>query len=614
MTRVGYQEKTEPKTVPEMLERCVALFPDRPAYSESKGDVNEWITLSWKEVKEESDKWRRALVASGLKPTDRVAVLLPNSINAVLADQSILGCALTPVPLHAIDTPKSSAYILNDSEAKLLIVPKTLRWNAIRDAAASFPHLTKVVVTNDDVIENAEESSVPVVSLKDWLESGKNAPLPTEKPTEEDLAAILYTSGTTGNPKGVMLSHSNIVTNAQAIAEESKLDETDVFLSFLPFSHTFERSCTYYHAQSIGAHMCFVRNSSTVIEDLKHIKPTCFHSVPKVFAQLHQKFLYDLTKNGYEDLALFNLAQAIGWRKFCQENGLKNKAAQPTWLDDLLWPYLEKKFAGQVRDLFGGRLTYSLVGGAPLNNADGVFFCSMGLPILQGYGLTETSPAVCLNQRGMNNPELCGPPIPHVQIRLGPDDEVQVKGPNVMKGYWKLPEETAAAFTEDGWLKTGDQGQIYENGQLRITGRIKDIIVTSTGEKIPPNDLEQAILTDPLFDQIMCIGENRPYIAALAVVNPEEFAKLAKEVNADPCDPATYERRDIQRLAHQRLKKAANSFPQYGVPRKVWLLKDPWTLNDGLLTVTLKPRRSLVAEKFKEQIEKLYQSPQATPI
>ncbi|MCD8339553.1 MAG: long-chain fatty acid--CoA ligase [Burkholderiales bacterium] len=610
MTANSNQGASSLKTVPDLLDRSVALFPDRPAYSECKGDLNNWRTLTWKEVKTEVEKWSKALSASGLKKGDNVAVLLPNSINAALADLSILYSGMTPVPLHAIDTPASSAYIINNSVSKLLIVPKTLRWNAIRSACKDFPNLKQVVVVGDDVIENAEDSPVPVTPLKEWLKAGENEPTPTDRPTEEDLAAILYTSGTTGRPKGVMLTHTNIVSNAMGIASESQLDEKDVFLSFLPFSHTFERSCTYYHALSIGAEMKFVRNATTVAEDLQYVKPTCFNTVPRVYEILYQKIQSDLSKESKTTQALAKLAVHIGWRKFCKKNGLEVEPSIFSWLDPLIWPYLEKKFSKQARDALGGNLKYSLVGGAALGHANGTYFCAMGIPVLQGFGMTETSPAVTLNKKWLNDPITCGSPIPHVQIRIGEDDELQVKGPNVMKGYWNLPEATAAAFTEDGWLKTGDQAHINDRNQIRITGRIKEIIVTSTGEKIPPNDLENAILGDPLFDQVMVVGEGRPFVVALAVVNPDEFAKVAKSVGADPNDPATYERKDIRKIALQRIKKAVASFPQYGIPRNVWLLKDNWTLDDGLLTVTLKNRRGEIAKRYKDQINYLYHCPQ----
>ncbi|MCD8339554.1 MAG: long-chain fatty acid--CoA ligase [Burkholderiales bacterium] len=605
------QDYSQIRTIPDMLERTVALFPDRPAYSESKGSPTDWRTVTWKEFKDEVDRWKKALVASGLIPGDHVAILLPNSINAAVADQAILGSAMVPVPLHSIDTPSSSAYIINNSEAKLLIVPKTLRWNAITNVEQNFPFLTKVVVVGDDVIENAEKSPVPVVTLKEWLEAGKDTPLPTEKTKPEDLAAIVYTSGTTGKPKGVMLTHENIVANTKDFEKAAQLDETDSFLSYLPFSHTFERICTYYDALLIGAHVWFARNVAKLAEDLQFIKPTVFNSVPRVYEQFYQKLQSKRVKKGNFSKALADHAVAIGWRRFCRQNGLAVPSSSSSWLDPILWPILEKRYAQPVRDFFGGRLKWGVSGGAALNFANGTFFCGLGLPIFQGYGLTETTPVVCVNIRGMNNPITCGLALEHVEARIGENSELQVRGPSVMKGYWKLPEETAAVFTEDGWFRTGDQAEISDAGGIRINGLIKEIIVTSSGEKISPNDLELAILGDPLFEQIMTVGEGKPYITALAVVNDEEFAKLAKQVGADPNNPSSYERRDIRMLALKRIRKAAATFPQYGVPRNVWLLKDPWTVDNGLLTVTLKLRRRMINQRFKDQIEKLYQTPQA---
>ena len=252
----------------------------------------------------------------------------------------------------------------------------------------------------------------------------------------------------------------------------------------------------------------------------------------------------------------------------------------------------------------------AIAGGGALNNAIGRFYNAMGVELRQGYGLTETSPVISVNRENCNNPVTVGQPIPGLQIRLGDIEELQVKGPTVMKGYWKRPDATAEVFTEDGWFRTGDQADLSDAGRIRIKGRIKEIIVTSTGEKIPPTDMELAIQTDPLFEQVMVVGEARPFITALAVVNEAEWEKFAKEFNVDPSDDRMLMRRDIRMAALKRLKKAASRFPQYGIPRNIRLLKEHWTVDNGCLTVTMKLRRPIIREKLRAEIDELYTVPQ----
>lgn len=599
------------KVIPDFLAHNLVAFPDRPAYRQFVAATQKWETLSWKQFNGIVEKWRRAIVGSGLKQGDHVAILMPNSFNSALADMSVLCSGMTPVPLHAVDTPASSGFILNNSESSLLIVPKALRWNAMLAAVKEFPSLKLVVTTGNDADEADKDSPVPVVNLDEWLEKFKDVELPAVKIDKDDLAAIVYTSGTTGKPKGVMLTHNNIVSNVLDCQRIFAFNCEDVFLSFLPFSHTFERTVTYYLAMQAGAEVAFARSVAKLGEDLLIVRPTVFISVPRVFEQIHSKIISKFTKKGSFVKALLDQTEAIGWRKFCRANGLAVPSSSFTWLDNILWPSLNKRIATAVRNVFGGRLRVTVSGGAALNNALGHFFCSMGLPLLQGYGLTETSPVVCFNNPGKNNPVTVGIPLTRVQARLGDFDELQIKGPSVMKGYWKRPEATAEAFTEDGWFKTGDQADFSDAGRIRIKGRIKEIIVTSTGEKIPPNDLELAIQADPLFEQVMVYGEGRPYITALAVVNPDEWNKFAVSLKVDPDDPESLNRRDVRLAAIRRLKKAAANFPQYGVPRNVQLLKDPWTIDNGALTVTMKLKRSVICERYSQEIKELYETQQS---
>ena len=598
------------RVIPDLLAINEKVRPNKVAYRQFDDKSKTWISVTWKEFADMVRSWRKAFTASGLSKGDHAAVLLPNSITATACDLSILSQGMVPVPLHAVDTPSSSAFILNNSEAKILFVPRTLRWNAMLNAQKEYPYLKLVVTTGNDAEGASEDSPVPVVNLSDWLKQGENTDLKEVSIDPDDLAAIVYTSGTTGKPKGVMLTHDNVLSNVKSFSQVIDVGSDDVFLSFLPFSHTFERTVTFYFTLFLGAEVGFARSVLKLAEDLKIIRPTIFVAVPRVFEQFHSRIKASLQSKGSIAATLADQAEMIGWRRFCRRNGLAVPSSSASWLDSFIWPMLESRIVLPIRDVFGGRLRIAIAGGAALNNAIGRFYNAMGVELRQGYGLTETSPVISVNRENCNNPVTVGQPIPGLQIRLGDIEELQVKGPTVMKGYWKRPDATAEVFTGDGCVRTGDQADLSDAGRIRIKGRIKEIIVTSTGEKIPPTDMELAIQTDPLFEQVMVVGEARPFITALAVVNEAEWEKFAKEFNVDPSDDRMLMRRDIRMAALKRLKKAASRFPQYGIPRNIRLLKGQWTVDNGCLTVTMKLRRPIIREKLRAEIDELYTVPQ----
>jgi len=599
------------KTIPELLQNTIRNFPFHMSFTEWNYDRKVWSGLTWRELGRQVHDWQVALYSTGLRKEDRVAILLPNGIHAALCDLSVLSNGLIPVPLHAVDTPKSSAFIINNSGARVLFVPKALRWNAIVSTGAEFPHLELVIVETGG-LENTENSPVPVILLKDWLAARKEKEFQEVDVQPEDLAAIVYTSGTTGKPKGVMLTHRAIINNVKDFDSVLDVTEKDVFLSFLPFSHTFERTVGYYFSASKGAHIVFSRSVLKVADDLQIHRPTIFVSVPRIYEKFLSVFEDMLAKQGPEMVKIGEYATEIGWERYCISNGVPidpNEVSPEARKID--FEAVDQMLGEKVRNLFGGRLRYSIVGGAALSKKVARFFSAFGVPLLQGYGLTECSPVISVNRLGRNNPFTVGQPLPSWEVRVGENDELQVKGPSTMKGYWKRPDASAEAITEDGWLRTGDQVSINDKGMITIKGRIKEIIVTSTGEKIAPKDLELAIEHDPLFDQVMAIGESKPFITCLAVVNPQEWVRFCVEQGIDPNDDVAMNRRDIRMAALKKVRQRASEFPQYGVPRNIILLREPWTVENGLLTVTMKTRRKAIAERYAEEIKQLYTTPQA---
>ena len=591
------------RVLPELLTHHMEKRPDLPLFTFWLPTEKTWKTINVKETVEQITRWRHALVKEGLTKGDRCAMLLPNGINAILFDQSVLANALVPVPLHAVDTAGSSSYIINDSGAKLLVTGRLNRWEAIRDTE-DHPALKTVVITGEPVQEH-QDGDVRVVGLDQWLTEGNGTELPAG-PEPQDLAALVYTSGTTGKPKGVMLTHRAILANVTGVLQNLCPEPEDVWFSFLPLSHTFERTTTYYTAMGFGNRVAFNRNIGLLADDLKVIRPTILMSVPRIYEKVYDKIQDALVKKPAFVQKLFHTAVDVGYRRFCRENGLPVQGGFLSLFDPLIAGFLDKKVGAGIRGIFGGRPRIFISGGAAFNPEVSRTFLGLGINILQGYGMTETAPIMSVNKVGDNHPQTVGPALGNIEVRVGDNDELQMRGPSLMNGYWNRPADTRAVFTEDGWLRTGDQADIFSDGHIRIKGRIKEIIVTSTGEKVPPADLEQALESDHLVSQAMVVGENRPYIAALVVLNAQEWMKLASELKLDAEDPLSLETRAARQAVLRRVKAAAAGFPNYAVPRQVRLFLEPWSIENGLMTPTLKLKRGPMRIRFADAIESLY--------
>lgn len=596
------------QTLCEFVPLRARQIPQTVALRQYDRKAKAWEDVTYASLDKQITAWRRALEALHLERGARVAILLNNSVDAVLADQAVLANGLIPVPLHAIDTPGSSAFILIDSQSSTLITNKADRWGLIEKTNVPMPDLKHVILTEETGISEKDERR-QILSKDIWLASGKDIQELPEGPKPEDLAAIVYTSGTTGRPKGVMLTHHNVVENVIAtlihIAPAPKPGY--VFLSFLPLSHTFERTAGYYLALGMGCTITYNRSIMLLAEDLRTVKPDVLISVPRIYEKIYARINEQLGKKPAIARWLFNCAVSVGWRKFCAENQLPIPKSPWQFADSFTGPILKKLVADKVLEQFGGNLKVAIAGGAALNGKVARVFGGLGLAPIQGYGMTEASPIIAGNSLTINQPDTVGKLFSNLQMRLAPEThEIQIRGSSIMKGYWKRPEDTARVLDSEGWLSTGDVGEINESGLLRIKGRIKEIIVTSTGEKVPPVDLELALETDPLFSQAYVVGENKPFISAVTVLNPEEWKKLAAELKVS-ANEASLKLTSVRTAILKRVKAAAADFPHYALPRKVLLTLKPWTIENGLLTPTLKLKRTPLAKFFKKEIDEIYE-------
>jgi long-chain acyl-CoA synthetase len=595
--------------------------PDKIAYRHFQ--QNAWRNFTWREMHGEVARWQAALAGLGLQRGDRVAIMLRNCPYWMMFDQAAMSLGLVVVPLYTVDRPDNVAYIINDADVKVLLFENDEQWQALRTVCGQLGGV-KQFVSIDAVRDSAEPR---LVSMEEFLPPAVPNPLPMPSPQSSpasgrggererqsltnaplrgicsnELASIIYTSGTTGKPKGVMLSHANMLINAHACLDFFPVNENDTFLSFLPLSHTFERTVGYYLSVMAGAKVAFARSVAQLSGDMHVIRPTILVSVPRIYERVYGAVRTRLEESSPLKRKLFNLTVEVGWARFLHQQ------RRGAWkLSFLLWPLLQKLVAQRVLDHLGGRLRVALSGGAALSPEISRVFVGLGLPVIQGYGLTETSPVISGNHLENNYPDSVGQPIRDVQVKLGEQNALLVKGPNVMMGYWNNPEATKAIIDADGWLNTGDVVRISETGHIYITGRIKEIIVMSNGEKVPPTDMELAVLRDPLFDQVMIFGEAHPYLVALAVVNAEAWQQFAKEVGVRADMPEALIDSRVEGRVLKRIALSLRGFPGYAHVRRVLLLQEPWAMENGLLTPTLKLKRDKVAKQFAAQIKQLYE-------
>ncbi|MDH5473830.1 MAG: long-chain fatty acid--CoA ligase [Gammaproteobacteria bacterium] len=586
-------------TLSALFQKRVAKTPDKHAYRQYDVGSQQWTCSTWKEMANEVARWQAGFEKEGLKAGDRVAVMLSNSREWVVFDQAAMGLGLVTVPLYVEDRAENVAYIINHADVQLLFVQDKPQWKRLLASHVDLGNLKRIIsITRISVDDEPDDPRME--SLSDWL-FGLQGNLQTREVDPESLASIVYTSGTTGRSKGVMLSHKNMLSNAFAAMQCNVWSDEEVFLSFLPLSHMFERTAGYYMAMAMGAEVAYARSIPQLGEDLVTIRPTVLVSVPRIYERVYAKIQDGLKAKSAIAKYLFNKAINVGWCKFQYEQG------RGRWHPKLLlWNILEKLVAGKVLEKLGGRLQVAICGGAALSEDVAKLFIGLGLPLVQGYGLTESSPVIAVNRREDNIPSSIGTVLPGVKVRIGENDELQSFSDSSMLGYWDNEQATKDSFTDDGWLKTGDKARIDDDGHIYITGRLKDIIVLANGEKVPPADMEMAIALDPLFDQVMILGEAKPYLTAIVVLNPDAWSDFAVGMSIHPEAPDALSKQGVDKAILQRIAARLKYFPGYAHIRRCTATLQPWTVDDGLLTPTLKVKRPKVMEKFAKEIEGMY--------
>lgn len=571
---------------------------DAPAYRWHHQE--QWQQMSWKQAAAEVERWRQALAGEGLERGARVAILLRNAPQWAIFDIATLAQGLVNVPLYTDDRPEAVAYILADAGVELLLIQDRGRWQRLQPALGDNQTLKRVIILHPRDDEPLDDPRV--TTLERWLASAASQPAPPA-PVERNpdaLATLVYTSGTTGRPKGVMLSHRNILSVVEGGLHYVPIYREDRLLSFLPLSHTLERSAGHYLPMMTGASVAYARSITQLAQDFVHLRPSVMVAVPRVFERVYGRIRQQLEQGSPLARWLFQRAVATGWQRFQYQQG--RTAWHPRLL---LYPLLDGLVGRKVRARLGGEMRVAISGGAPLSAEIARLFIGLGVPILQGYGLTETAPVVSVNPPDDNQPASVGRPLSNLAVRIGEQQELLIKGPGVMLGYWNNPEATAAIIDRDGWLHSGDQARI-EGNHLYITGRIKDILVLSNGEKVPPSDLELAIALNPFIDQVMVIGEGEAYLTALLVLNPDLWPELARRHGIEPDHPAALTHEPLLTTLQRQLRETLHSFPAHAKIRRITLLPEPWSIENGLLTPTLKVKRAQVMERYHEQIAAMY--------
>ena len=591
-------------TIPEMFLNTTNNFADKYLYYYKKSD--QWIGLKGKDIKNVVHEISAALKSLKIENQDKVAIMSNNSPRWAMSDYGILCSGNVTVTIYPTLVQSQVDYIINDSGSKLIFVENKIQMDKAIKSQENCHDLAYIIVMNDTY----EGDNDRVLNFLDFLELGNKYINDNEYNLENittaikpnDLLTLIYTSGTTGTPKGVMLSHENLCSNIIATTTLVEFTDNDILLSFLPLSHVFERMGGHFSSFSRGCSTYYAEGIDKVADNMGEVKPTLMLSVPRLYEKMHTGVIDKVKAGSSLKQKIFYWSLDIG-RKVSEHN-LSNK--EIPGLLKFQHKIASKLAFSKIHERVGGRLRFFISGGAPLAQEIGEFFSSAGIQIMEGYGLTETSPVLTTNLPDQFRFGTVGKPITGVEIKIADDGEILAKGPNIMQGYYNDPESTDKVLSKDGWFSTGDIGE-FEDGFLKITDRKKNILVTSGGKNVAPAPLENSLATSPYIDQVLVLGHSKNFISALIVPNFEIVTKYLSSINKSVSgNEAIIEHNDVIELISNEVENAMVDFSNYEKVKVFKLLSEPFSIDKGEMTPKMSIVRKVVMRNHHDLIESIY--------
>lgn len=591
---------TDFTNVHQMLCNTVDQYADKPAFRwfVQPGETDE---VTWQEFYQQVKQVSQSLLALDVVKDDKITIVSYSCYRWVLMDMAIMSLGAVTVGIYQSNLAKDIAYIINHSDSVLVFAEDTVQLAKLQQIRDQLPHIRKVILLkgeapDDDWVLSFEAFLALGDGIDDSAFEERAAAV-----TPADTAGIVYTSGTTGVPKGVVLTHDNVTFTAQSVEGSTIILEGDEVFLFLPLAHIFARTCVY-STILVGKTTTFTRAMDSIVEDIKAARPHWFASVPRIFEKIHSKIMGGAQAKGGAALKIFNWACAVG-----DEVGFHKLNKVPIPLITILKYKLANKLVfSKIQAALGGRVRWCISGGAPLNPSIGKFFHSAGILILEGIGMTENMSFSNLNRYNNYRFGWVGPPGPGIEQKIASDGEVLFRGRNVMKEYYKMPEETARTLTPEGWLHTGDLGEIDEQNFLRITGRKKELIVTSGGKNIAPSAIEGIMATSRYLNQVLVIGDQCNYLSALVTLDYDNVTEYARTHGIDFETPEDLTRHEqIIALIDAEIAERNRELASFETIKKFTIVPE-FTIENGLLTPTLKLKKSKIHDEFKDLIEAMY--------
>ena len=590
-------------TLISIFEESIQQHGSKPALAH-KPKGGTYQDISYTQLGESVDAFSKGLSTLGVQKDDRIALLSENRPEWAITDFGSLKAGAVTVPMFSTLTAAQVSYILKDSGAKIICVSTESQLKKVLSIQDDVPTLENIILFDS----TEEETPEDVIQFEDVCNRGKAVDSTQEgDASEDDIATIIYTSGTTGNPKGVMLTHANFISNLRACKSLIDVGDTDVLLSFLPLSHVFERLGGHYVPLFSGAKIAYAESTFTVARNMQEISPTVMLSVPRLYETMHDRVLSAVQAGSPLKQKIFYWGVSVG----SAVSSAIQQGKNPSAILQLQQGIADKLVFAKLKAATGGRLRFFVSGGAALPQAIAEFFHAAGILILEGYGLTETSPVISMNHPAKWKFGTVGVPVPGIEVKIAEDGEILTRGPHVMKGYFNNEAETAEVIDAERWLHTGDIGIIDEDGFVKITDRKKNIIVLSNGKNVAPQPIESELVQSPFISQIMLIGNERKNLAALIVPNFDALKAWASENNVAEGGPdgdtlPLHETREVQQLIQREVRSRLTDFADFEQVRRFELLEQEFSQEADEMTPTLKLKRNVIIEKYADVIEGMY--------